>query len=223
MTVGDPSAWAERFRSLDTRLLGRIVALWPCCIALLPPQPEEDKITLNLMEILRKDNEVRRLVYYIEFHFEPVGYLPTGTAYSKGQIDLAILLTQDREKYLAYECKRLNVLSNAGIRSSLATRYVKEGVMRFVTEQYADDLPVGCMLGYVMDGDTTFARTKVHAALAANIAEIKLLAGPSDTDSIGQAACFSTEHNRRSKSHEIEIRHSLLPFPVVPSNGDEGS
>ena len=91
------------------------------------------------------------MVNWIEFQYEPFGYQSDGTAYSKGRIDMAVLLDQDRERYLAYECKRLN-LTHSSRRSSLATLYVTKGLHRFVTEQYAEKLPVGYMLGYVLDG-----------------------------------------------------------------------
>ena len=87
--------------------------------------------------------------------------------FSKGKIDIAALMDQEREHYLAYECKRLCVIHN-GTRGSLATRHVKDGMMRFLTEQYAEGLPVGCMLGYVMDGDLSFARTQVNSAIDAH-------------------------------------------------------
>ena len=160
MIVGDPQAWISSFRSVDTRLLQCIAAIWPACRSVLPSQPDEDTITMNLIAILNRDAEARRLFYWIEFHFEPFGYLADGTAYSKGEIDMAVFLDQNREKYLAYECKRLGV-RNGGSRRSLATPYVLQGVRRFVTEQYAARLPVGSMLGYVMDGDIPFAKARV--------------------------------------------------------------
>src|SRR3546814_19585245 len=89
--------------------------------------------------------------------------LPDGQAYSKGKVDMCVVLDPGREHYLAYECKRLNVQHN-GSRHSRATRYVTEGVTRFVTEQYAADLPTGCMLGYVLDGDPDRQRTRLNSS-----------------------------------------------------------
>ena len=114
------------------------------------------------------------MFYWIQFYFEPPGYSASGAAYSKGKIDMAVFLDQDGEKYLAYECKRLNVV-NKGSRESLATKYVKDGVKRFVTEQYAEHLPTGAMLGYVMDGDISFAQSKVQVALDANQEEVNMI------------------------------------------------
>lgn len=212
MVVGDPSHWVDHFTSLDERLLARIVALWPRCLDVLPPAPEEDVITFNLKSLLTKDAEARLIFYHLEYQFEPEGFTPDGLAFSKGQIDLAVLLDQSCSRYLAYECKRLNV-HFSGARQSLATPYVNEGVKRFVTEQYAEGLPVGCMLGYVLDGDTAFALSRVHAAIAANKTDIGLVGSPALETSIGPVERFSSDHTRPGSGNAIHVRHSLLPFP----------
>ena len=212
MVVGDPSFWADHFRSIDERLLARIAALWPQCLAVLPESPEEDVITLNLRSLLTKDTEARLIFYYLEYQFEPEGFTLDGLAFSKGQIDLAVLLDQGCTRYLAYECKRLNVHHN-GSRKSLATPYVLEGVKRFITEQYAEGLPVGCMLGYVLDGDTDFALSRVKAALEVNKDDIGIVGRLSPGVPVSLIERFSTNHLRPNSGADIHVRHSFLPFP----------
>ena len=51
--------------------------------------------------------------------------------------------------------KRLNVPRDDG-RRSLAKKCVMDGLSRFTTGQYSENLPVGCMLGYVLDGDVKY-------------------------------------------------------------------
>lgn len=211
MLVGDPSDWTAKFRRLDVRFLERVVALWPRCLAALPPNPHEDTITISLVNIVSRDPEARRLFHDLAFHHEPFGYSVEGWAYSKGEIDMALLLDRERERYLAYECKRLNVTVNGRWRSN-ATPYVEEGVARFVSEKYAADLPVGCMLGYVMDGNVTTARAKVQASITSHCEEIGLTWGPMDGQPLGAAGRFSSGHRRVSSRASIEIRHALLPF-----------
>lgn len=212
MVVGDPSYWASRFTSIDERLLARIIALWPQCLAVLPSSPEEDVITFNLRSLLTKDAEARLIFYHLEYQFEPEGFTSEGLAFSKGQIDLAVLLDQGCTRYLAYECKRLNVHYN-GARQSLATPYVNDGIKRFITEQYAEGLPVGCMLGYVLDGDIDFARVSVHAAINRNKDTIGLTGGPDDIPPIADIERFTTDHTRPATVSAIHVRHSFLPFP----------
>lgn len=209
--AGDPAKWFDRFRTLDIRFLERVVAVWPKCVAGLPHQPPEDTITIGLVSLLLKDPGARLLFHWLEFQFEPFGFADDGTAYSKGRIDMALIPDGERESYLAYECKRLNVVHD-GRTSSLATPYVKEGLVRFVTEQYAENLSVGCMLGYVMDGDVETAETRIHAAIDNQSSRIGLMAGPETDRSIGEAKRFSSRHLRAASGREIEVRHALLPF-----------
>jgi hypothetical protein len=217
MIIGDPHAWKARFITLDERLLNRILHVWPACMALLPGQPEEDTITINLVALLSQDAVVRRICYFIIYQHEPFGTHPSGTKFSKGKIDVAVLLDQERERYVAYECKRLNVV-HKGTRGSLATRYVKDGMMRFLTEQYAEGLPVGCMIGYVMDGDLPFALTQVTGAIDAHKTPLGNIHGASPCQAIPGIERFSTLHQRANTS-VIELRHVLLPFLSTKSAG----
>ena len=211
MGIGDPAAWAERFRSFDNRFLQRVVAVWPRCLAVLPPQPDEDAVTANLVDLLQRDTGILRRFHWIEFQYEPFGHTPDGTAYSKGRIDVAVFLNQDRDTYLAYECKRLNDVRGDGRRRSLAGEYVMDGLFRFVAGQYSEGLPVGCMLGYVLDGDVAHAASSVRAKIDECDQDIALVMGPRDEAAIGAATRFSSRHRRVSNGGEIEIRHALLP------------
>lgn len=78
MVVGDAQAWADKFVTFDNRFLQRIIAVWPSCMALLPGQPHEDTITINLVDLLWKDATVRRLCHWIEYQYEPFGLAPDG-------------------------------------------------------------------------------------------------------------------------------------------------
>ena len=210
MLIGDAQGWLENFVSFDDRFLERVAAAWPVCMALLPEQPGEDAITINLVDHLAKDAVVRRLCHWVEYQFEPFGLATDGSKYSKGIIDLAVLFDWDRERYLAYECKRLNVI-NGGSRSSLATVYVTQGMERFLTEQYAEQLPVGCMLGYVLDGDVPFAQSRIADAIS-NHGPLALTEGPTPLATIESISRFITRHTRPTGS-QIELRHALLSKP----------
>ena len=212
MLAGDPAAWADRFRSFDVRFIERVAAVWRRCVDRLPMHPDEDTVTANLVDLLNGDPGVRRRFYWIEFQYEPFGYTAEGTAYSTGSVDIAVLLNQDRNIYLAYECKRLNDVRKDG-RRGLATRYVKQGLSRFFVERYAEGLPVACMLGYVLDGDLEYAESKVRARIADLSEEVGLVAEPRDAAPIGESRRFFSRHRRQS-GDEIEVRHAL--FPVGP-------
>ena len=207
--IGDPAAWLRQYRSLDQRMMALVATVWPRCIADLPVQPDEDTITIQLVDALSRDPGARRLGV-VEYQFEPFGHRPDGIAYSKGKIDMAVLLDPTRRQYLAYECKRLNVKRD-GRRRSLATQYVMEGLRRFITEQYAEGLPVGCMLGYVMDGDVPFARAKVIEALKRRKQEVGFVGVSHPPVTPRSAEGFVSDHIRESGT-AIEIRHTMLSF-----------
>lgn len=209
MLVGDAAAWANHFATFDERFLERIAEVWPATVALLSGQPGEDAITFNLVNHLCKDRVVRRICHWVEYQYEPAGLAANGSWYSKGKIDIAVLFDRERERYLAYECKRLNVVNTAG-RSSLATVYVTQGMMRFITEQYAEDLPLGCMLGYVMDGDVGFAKSSVEAAIIAH-PPLMLTSGPNVDAPVGGFLRFQTAHTRPAGT-PIDLRHAFLSF-----------
>lgn len=211
MVAGDPAAWAGRFRAFDRQFLKSVVRVWPQCLALLPCQPDEDTITINLVDLLQRDPATQRRFHWIEFQYEPFGHTPEGTAYSRGKIDMAVFLNQDRDTYLAYECKRLNEQRDDG-RRSLATEYVMDGLSRFIAGQYSENLPVGCMLGYVLDGAMDFAASRVRSRIVEFGQEIALIAGPGDDIAIGQTVRFYSRHRRESSRGTIEVRHALLPM-----------
>ncbi len=57
---------------------------------------------------------------------------------------------------------------------------VLEGVTRRQLFRLAANLPVGCMLGYVMDGNVSTAKAKVQASITSYCDEIGLVWGPVD-------------------------------------------
>lgn len=203
--------WAAKFIGMDEVFLRDVSRFWPSLRRRMGEESHENEITENLHHLIWNDEHARSQYYWIELQFVPLGESAEGLVSGKGYIDIAIFFDKRRKIYLAYECKRLNVVYDTG-RQSLASDYVKEGMMRFVTEQYAESLPVGCMLGYVMDGDIVFAKERILTAMRnAEPSQIALLRGPHDIAAIGEIARFSTIHLRHGGG-ELEIRHALLPF-----------
>lgn len=149
-------------------------------------------------------------MFTIEYQFEPFGRGADHKAYSKGKIDMVVLFDDDRYHYVAYECKRLNVVHD-GRRRSLATQYVMDGLRRFITEQYAEGLPLGCMLGYVLDGDVPFARRSIIDAMRRRSQEVGFTGAARRAATPPSVEGFVSDHVRHSGA-PIEIRHTLLSF-----------
>ena len=90
--------------------------------------------------------------------------------------------------------------------------------MRFMTEQYAEGLPLGCMLGYVMDGDLPFALAQVTSAIDSHKTPLGSINSASSCKAILGIERFSTLHQRANKSI-IELRHALMPFSNPQGSG----
>ena len=210
MVSGERRSWVERFRVTDRKFLHCVARIWRQSIARLPPSSCEDTITVALVEALSKDAEARGW-FYCEYQFYPFARSSLGPLTGTSRVDIAVIVGHDRAAYLAYECKRLNVAGADGAKRSQARAYVgKDGMMRFVTEKYAEGLPIGCMMGYVMDGDLNFAFLHIKATMTAEQPALGLQGELQEDPPIGIIRRFVTEHERDGRW--MEIRHALLPF-----------
>jgi len=91
-----------------------------------------------------------------------------------GEIDLLVSCGLGYEVYFVLEAKRLRVRSSSGRLVSGNDEYVKNGIMRFVTGQYAPFMDAGAMLGYVFDGVTDKARSGIDRYVKSKAKELKL-------------------------------------------------
>ena len=126
-----------------------IEAAWPICIGPLQGKKgamtHEDHITVHLVQALRRTKKVPgRIEYQHELLVEDAN----GNVSLSSSIDFVLTVGDDEDVYLAYECKRLNVPYAARVRN-LCVPYVQEGLMRFVTGQYSNGLPMATMIGYL--------------------------------------------------------------------------
>src|SRR6185437_12287599 len=77
--------------------------------------------------------------------------------------------------YFCLECKLLNVVANGQSRA-YAAEYVTEGMIRFITGQYAKAVRHGGMLAYVLDGDVGRATANVAANIQTHGATLCVVA-----------------------------------------------
>ena len=212
MVAGGNRRWAAALRRLDEVFLRRVMKVWRTAIAKLPESPGEDAITKALVAELANDRKARQQ-FYCDYQFVPIEWGPAGEVVEDRYIDMAAIFGNDRRTYIAYECKKLNVPHSDGIRRSQAAGYVDDdGMMRFVTEKYAKNLPIGCMIGYIMDGDIGFAYARIKAAMTSRQSALGLKGKPSDLPPVGEAHRFVTKHSCNDRW--MEIRHALLPFTI---------
>ena len=91
----------------------------------------------------------------------------------EGRLDLQVSCGRGYEVYFAIEAKRLCVSLPSGLFLG-GREYVKDGMMRFITGQYAPFMRAGAMLGYVYDGETENARADIDRQVQKMVKELKL-------------------------------------------------
>ncbi len=207
MLCGDPSVWLEHVRSINERVLQYIVAVWPDCAKRFDGSDRENKITDQLAWNLRQHPRVRNI-----FRIEPQYKLLDASAFdgdvvTKGYIDFVVIFDMNQDNYLAYECKRLNVTFGKSGLKTLADKYVDEGLMRYVSAQYAQDMPFGAMIGYVFDSDIPKAFIEVKRQIQKKKSKLHCFE-ITDLPALSFSLRFSSLHSR--KLGVIEVQHLLL-------------
>ncbi|MGB9498314.1 MAG: hypothetical protein ACKVE4_00885 [Dissulfuribacterales bacterium] len=122
-----------------------------------------------------------------------------------GQIDFIVSCGLGFETYFAIEAKRLRVRSNNGKMDAGNDDYVNEGMIRFVTGQYAPFMVTGAMLGYVYDGDIKKARSGVAKYIDGKIKELKLMPPKKLTKSsiVTGKVIYETRHDLKKRAFTL--------------------
>ncbi len=211
MLAGNPAKWLAHFTSLEERLISAVEIVWPTCIAPLQSakgaMTHEDYITNHLVNALIQSKTIpgRIVPQYSLLAPNAQQLLQVGS-----KIDFVLTIGDDEAIYLACECKRLNVPYKKKTRA-LAHEYVRDGLTRFVTGQYANGLPLAMMIGYVMDAQVTFAHGRLQKALQrSKLINLKSSSHPPAIS--GKPVRFFTTH-QCAAGHDIEVRHTLLGWP----------
>src|SRR3546814_3226731 len=85
-------------------------------------------------------------------------------------------------------------------------------LMRFVTGQYSNGLPMAMMIGYVMNGNNVRARQGLRRAMKARLGSLGLTGEQDHLSPAGAPTRFCSTHTCRP-GHSIEVEHLLLPWP----------
>ena len=210
MIIGDAEIWSDTFpEELIPRMLDLVSQTWEP-FSRPDPSDHEVPITRRFKHALKQAKDFQRLPIRIER--EPAEDNPE-TGEELGRIDLKFLpaVSALEEVYFAFECKRLNVTAN-GVRRTLAAEYVTQGMMRFVTGQYASSVHNGGMIGYVLDGKSDDAMTAVDLNIATRQEEL----GMSASASLGRSTLRpdnplirETNHTRLAQ-RKFRLHHVFL-------------
>jgi hypothetical protein len=122
-----------------------------------------------------------------------------------GKIDFIVSCGLGAEKYFAIEAKRLRVRSTSGKMDAGNDDYVNDGMMRFVSGQYAPFMKTGAMLGYVYDRDIKKARSGVAGYIKSRGKELKLTSPKQLTRAsiLPGKAIYETRHGLNKRSFLI--------------------
>jgi hypothetical protein len=118
-----------------------------------------------------------------------------------GKIDFVVSCGLGAEIYFAIEAKRLRVRSTSGKMDAGNDDYVNDGMMRFVSGQYAPFMKTGAMLGYVYDRDIKKARTGVAGYIKSRGKELKLTSPKPLTRAslLPDKAIYETRHSLKKR------------------------
>ncbi len=123
-----------------------------------------------------------------------------------GRIDIKIIYSFDEGEYFGIECKRVS-----GKNSKLARDYVKEGVLRFVSEKYSPGHDWAAMLGFVIDGDSAKAIKRIQAQLQKMRQDVNLSGEWTlDKEFTLKRNLYRTGHEQRHSRFQLTILHLFL-------------
>lgn len=170
--VGNSSLWADTFPDyLIPDILDLVLSAWE---VFSKPKIDDHEvpITKRFRSTLRQQRDLVRLPVRIDREIPE----DDSEGNEKGRIDLRFTSVQriSEDVYFAFECKRLNIVSKNGKRESLAKNYVVDGMMRYITSQYASGLLCGGMIGYIMNSDSKTAIKAVDKAIYTQCKELRI-------------------------------------------------
>jgi len=204
---GSVDLWTDIFpANLLPQLFELIIRSWETF-----PQPSfsdlEVPITKKFVVHLRSNQN--RSVHLFRIEWDPNVLDEKGA--HKGRIDIRVTHGYAANEYFSIECKRLNDITKKGTFSSLSGKYVDEGVMRYINEQYSGGMNGG-MIGYVMDGDTVKAVKCVNDAIEKRKEKLGIKDKAKLKKSSIRPQCQQTRETRHlTKNGWFTVHHIFLP------------
>ena len=205
--TGNISLWADRFpRDQIPKVILLILDSWETFRA--PSEMLEVPLTRALCVHLRRSRD--RSVHFFRIDWE--SHVLADGAQQAGRIDLKFSQGLDEDVYFSIECKRLRVQFPTRF-DTLARQYVTEGMLRYFTGQYAEDLDKGGMLGYVMDGNVSEAIHDVTEAIERRRFDLYM----SENETLRPCAALSSRQVRETShnygpGNRFIVYHIFLPI-----------
>ncbi len=219
--IGSPADWVDLIDSQVPDILALVIASWD---SLPAPAANELENSITNRLCAKMQNAPDRETYF--FHIQPQDViLEPGTGAELGRMDIAFkpFVPSDRI-YFCLECKRLNVrVPNIPRPRTYFSEYVRHGMLRFISGQYAGVVRNGGMLAFVLNGDLTVAIAGVQENIQAAQAELGM-SSPADFSASSirpaDARIRETSHRRAHDSEPFTIHHLFmagdLHAPMLP-------
>jgi hypothetical protein len=209
MVIGSPDHWVD---FIDDHIRDILMAVTESSHQMVQPLPGalEDHVTEALARVLKQNRTARSLPFQV--HVQSTEFEPAAGE-DVWRMDIAFYAPAYCEDYyFCVEAKRLNVIKTGTVRS-YASEYVRFGMMRFVTGQYAKAVRNGAMIGYVGDGRVAHAIANVEL----NVRNHRVELGMTPPGELLPSSIFpddeharETQHIRRQGPSPFRIHHLFL-------------
>jgi hypothetical protein len=140
-------------------ILDLVIAAWPYVLASKRVSARSHEVEIaGALYLALVAEKARRPALKKQLRIqEEVGIRSSGAEIKpKGRIDFKISWDNEEKHYFGIECKRITQGNKR-----LATQYVKDGIMRFVSGKYSPGHDWGAMIGFVVYGSTSKAIAKI--------------------------------------------------------------
>lgn len=172
---------------------------------------DENKIRDSLLLNYLKNDQVRRGINLLHWHFER----EVQEDYSIGRTDIKIISPNTftkQEAYYIIECKRLNS-TNASGTSGLNAEYIKNGIARFTSKYYASYHRVNGMIGFVVDDMEIHRNTKsINSLLTSSFKLVKTTKEITRDNFINDFEYHYYSIHVDKDNDELKIYHLMLDF-----------
>ena len=202
MTIGDTSNWDDFFQqNLIPAVLSHVITTWEKMPKPMP-STSEPKISFQLYCALLRAKD--RNTHAFRIGYENIE-VDADLEKQKGRMDIVFFPpSNDEDIYLCLEAKRLNAVKR-GKRESLAGKYVKEGMRRFVDGKYARFVRHGAMLAYVLDGNIDRAIKNVGNNIRKRLSELRM-----DENGSLIASTIRPDDSRTKETHHRRAREKAV-------------
>ena len=208
---GDPGLWADLVDSQVPDILLLVLEAWNG-MPDIASDAKEDPVSEELCRQLRHARNRCDLPFRIDTQLVE---LDPAADEDQGRMDIVFSPMVPRETlYFALECKRINVLTKEGKIRPYFSAYVRFGMARFVSGQYASQVRNGGMLAFVLNDDISSAIAGVNRNIRINANEL----GMGEETSLEESSILRNDHRARETFHirqligkPIRIHHLFLP------------